>query len=218
MTTNTAIFNANVINVYKHIATHFDKTRFALWPGVTGFLDSLATHAKVLDVGCGNGKYLSYRPDIDMVGCDTCSELVDIASNKSGSNVIVVDGHTLPWGEATFDAVICVAVLHHLSTCEHRLQFMGEIVRVMKPGGQSFITVWHHHGKKHTSADMTGKHVFIPWTHATGGIYQRYYYMFGESELVELVSECGGRVTHVNHERGNLHVKFTKLKQLSALS
>ncbi|KAL2900576.1 hypothetical protein RDABS01_025658 [Bienertia sinuspersici] len=47
-----------VHQVYDAIAPHFSSTRFAKWPKVASFLDSLPQGSLVLDAGCGNGKYL----------------------------------------------------------------------------------------------------------------------------------------------------------------
>ncbi|KAK9083581.1 hypothetical protein Scep_030052 [Stephania cephalantha] len=79
-----------VHHVYDAIAPHFSSTRFAKWPKVATFLNSLPQGAVVLDVGCGNGKYLGLNPD--------CS---------------------LYW-TGFVDAAISIAVLHHLSTENRR--------------------------------------------------------------------------------------------------
>ncbi|KHG17683.1 Alkylated DNA repair alkB [Gossypium arboreum] len=47
-----------VHHVYDAIAPHFSSTRFAKWPKVAAFLESLPTGSLILDAGCGNGKYL----------------------------------------------------------------------------------------------------------------------------------------------------------------
>ena len=44
-----------VREVYEHIAPHFSSTRYARWPKVVEFLQSLQPGALVADAGCGNG-------------------------------------------------------------------------------------------------------------------------------------------------------------------
>lgn len=44
--------------VYEEISNHFSETRHKRWPNVTKFLESLEEGTLLLDVGCGNGKYL----------------------------------------------------------------------------------------------------------------------------------------------------------------
>ena len=53
-----------VHQVYNQIADHFSNTRHSAWPGVVEFIQSLNKDSLMLDVGCGNGKYLNIRNDI----------------------------------------------------------------------------------------------------------------------------------------------------------
>lgn len=54
----------NVHKVYDEIANHFSETRYKPWPKVENFIKSFECGSVVLDVGCGNGKYLSVNPNI----------------------------------------------------------------------------------------------------------------------------------------------------------
>jgi len=47
-----------LLQVYEEICNHFSETRHKQWPNVTKFLESLEEGTLLLDVGCGNGKYL----------------------------------------------------------------------------------------------------------------------------------------------------------------
>lgn len=58
------------MQVYDVIASHFSSTRFAVWPKVRAFLERLPSGSVVADVGCGNGKYLSVRTDLAVLGSD----------------------------------------------------------------------------------------------------------------------------------------------------
>lgn len=46
------------LKVYEEIASHFSETRHKPWPNVKNFVESQELGAVILDVGCGNGKYL----------------------------------------------------------------------------------------------------------------------------------------------------------------
>lgn len=172
-----------VKDVYNHIATQFDNTRHALWPCVTLFLDRLAPRSVVLDVGCGNGKYLSYRDDLVMHACDNCDKLIDIARLKSPNTIFTnADCIDLPYPDNTFDAVISVAVMHHLSTPERRSQFMSEIHRVAKHGAPVLVTVWASTLNDPRSVkykDQEGD-VLILWRNE----HMRYYHLFDQHELI----------------------------------
>lgn len=54
----------NVHRVYDVIANHFSETRHSPWPQVEEFVRSFELGAVLVDVGCGNGKYLSLNDDI----------------------------------------------------------------------------------------------------------------------------------------------------------
>jgi hypothetical protein len=68
--TPVALVGCPPLQVYDIIAGHFSSTRFAVWPKVRAFLESLPPGSVVADVGCGNGKYLGVRPDLAVLGCD----------------------------------------------------------------------------------------------------------------------------------------------------
>lgn len=58
--------------------------------------------------------------------------------------MIVTDivGTSLSLRSGAFDACICIAVLHHLSTSERRLEGLRELVRIVGPGGLVLVYVW----------------------------------------------------------------------------
>jgi len=65
-----AMEGVHVHAVYDSIAGHFSSTRFAVWPKVRAFLQSLPPYCVVADVGCGNGKYFGVRTDVAVLGSD----------------------------------------------------------------------------------------------------------------------------------------------------
>lgn len=205
----------HVHGVYQKIATHFDSTRFSLWPGVTSFLDTIPPGSSVLDVGCGNGKYLSYRKDCCMYACDPCVELVDIAQQKHPhATCVVANGLALPWKDATFDAVISIAVLHHVSTWERRVQFMKEIARVLRVGGRACLTVWGREDLDGRRAKWVwvGDHdVMVPWTDPTGRVFQRFYHLMDVDEVRDLCAAVSCfRVVNVEQEKGNILLRVER--------
>ncbi|KAM0927129.1 hypothetical protein ACQ4PT_003223 [Festuca glaucescens] len=130
-----------VHRVYDAIAPHFSSTRFAKWPKVAGFLNSLKPGSVVLDAGCGNGKYLGFNPECFYIGCDISPPLIEICAGR-GHEVFVADAVNMPYRENVGDAAISIAVLHHLSTEDRRRKAIEELVRVVKRGGLVLITVW----------------------------------------------------------------------------
>lgn len=54
----------HVYDVYDVIALHFSDTRCKPWPNVLKFLHSLELGSILVDVGCGNGKYLGCNKNV----------------------------------------------------------------------------------------------------------------------------------------------------------
>ncbi|KAL6912125.1 hypothetical protein ACP4OV_000930 [Aristida adscensionis] len=130
-----------VHRVYDSIAPHFSSTRFAKWPKVAEFLNSLRPGSVVLDAGCGNGKYLGFNSECFFIGCDISPPLIEICSGR-GHEVLVADAVNLPYRDNFGDAAISIAVLHHLSTVDRRRKAIEELIRVVRRGGLVLITVW----------------------------------------------------------------------------
>ena len=64
------------------------------------------------------------------------------AGSKLRADVAVADAFHLPYSSSRLDAVLCIAVLHHISSAARRLRMLEELVRVLKPGGRALVTVW----------------------------------------------------------------------------
>ncbi|ROV95770.1 hypothetical protein VPNG_08769 [Cytospora leucostoma] len=118
----------HVHGVYEAIASHFSATRHKPWPLVTSFLASQPPGSVGLDVGCGNGKNMGVNGDVLMLGCDRSAALVALARD-SGADVAVADSLALPFREGSADFAICIAVIHHLSTRERRVDAIRQLLR-----------------------------------------------------------------------------------------
>lgn len=82
-TSATYMEKKHVYEVYEKIAPHFSNTRYKPWPNVVKFLNELPDGAVVLDVGCGNGKYLGVNSKLHMIGTDRSFNLIDCAREVS---------------------------------------------------------------------------------------------------------------------------------------
>ncbi|CAG7823393.1 unnamed protein product [Allacma fusca] len=140
---NASNLEDNLVHqVYEDIAQHFSSTRHTPWPKIKEFVQNLGQSDVLLDVGCGNGKYLQLRGSCCEVGTDMSTGLLSICRSTKNAEVLKSNCLMLPFKNNTFDAIICIAVLHHLSTKERRLQAVNEIFRTLRPGGQALIYVW----------------------------------------------------------------------------
>uniref|UniRef100_A0A182WDY8 Fe2OG dioxygenase domain-containing protein n=1 Tax=Anopheles minimus TaxID=112268 RepID=A0A182WDY8_9DIPT len=131
----------NVHRVYNEIAKHFSDTRHSPWPKVESFVRSLSDGAVLLDVGCGNGKYLASSGSAVLLGCDRSEGLLQVCVDR-GFNVLQCDCLVLPFRDESVDACISIAVIHHLATDQRRKQAISEMVRILRPGGRALIYVW----------------------------------------------------------------------------
>ena len=107
---------------------------------------------RVLDLGCGEGRHAitAYlHADVQVIGLDLSRRDIDIARgrfndfedrNATGKSLdfIVGSGLTLPFADASFDRVICSEVLEHIHNYQ---EVLGEIQRVLKPGGLLAVSV-----------------------------------------------------------------------------
>lgn len=96
---------------------------------------------RILESGCGEGVNLMHLRQLglgpneaSLSGIDPTRAAVDEAL-RHGFDVQLGDGLSLPYADASFDAVFCRDVLHHLENDETRRIFFAEMRRVCRPGG-----------------------------------------------------------------------------------
>jgi 2-polyprenyl-6-hydroxyphenyl methylase/3-demethylubiquinone-9 3-methyltransferase len=98
-----------------------------------------STCQKVLDVGCGGG-YLSEefaKLGFEVTGVDPAQESLECArrhAQQAGLPIAYVpgSGERLPFGDASFDIVLCCDVLEHV---DDPGRVLTEIARVLRPNG-----------------------------------------------------------------------------------
>lgn len=91
----------------------------------------------LLDVGCGNGTFLSMvlnKFDVEVSGIDISSGMIE--KNKElldgRADLKVGDSEHLPWNDGSFDIVTCNASFHHYPNPDLVLK---EMRRVLRPDG-----------------------------------------------------------------------------------
>lgn len=118
-----------------HVIEHLTRRRVAL-------AESLVASGKVLDVGCGTGRFLSSLPArYEGIGIDVSARMLDYAREK-GLDVEQASGDELPFDDNSFDLAATFAVLHHLIDPDLVRASLQEMVRVTRPGGA--VLVWDH--------------------------------------------------------------------------
>lgn len=118
-----------------HVMAHLTARRVDL-------AHSLVPAGKVLDVGCGTGRFLeSLPPCYEPSGVDVSLGMLEIAREK-GLDVVQAGGESLPFEDGSFDLVTTFAVLHHLIDPDLVRATLAEMARVTRPGGA--VIVWDH--------------------------------------------------------------------------
>jgi SAM-dependent methyltransferase len=98
----------------------------------------------ILDFGCGSGEnsLLLARRGAHVIGVDISTALLSLASRRLALNglgdraeFVVGSAHDLPLPDASVDAVMGIAILHHVDL----KKAASEIRRVLKPGGRAIF-------------------------------------------------------------------------------
>ena len=87
---------------------------------------------RVLDAGAGGGDYAAVLAAPEVVCVDQSEAAVE-AARARGLDAHVADVAALPFGDGEFDVVVCNHVLYHVRDRERAI---GELARVLRPGGR----------------------------------------------------------------------------------
>jgi tRNA (uracil-5-)-methyltransferase TRM9 len=172
---------------------------FRHWSIFRNELETLAQgwqKGKLLNVGCAHGPdFLPFSKSFELYGVDFSSEMLSFARKYSDKfsfavNLSLADVSHLPYFGKTFDWAISVATYHHIKYKEERLKAFLELGRVLKPGGEAFVTVWNRWQPRFW---FSGKEAAVPWRQKGKTLY-RYYYLFSYAELEKLAKKAGFQV------------------------
>jgi ubiquinone/menaquinone biosynthesis C-methylase UbiE len=162
-------------------------------------LNSLAErwqNGNLLNLGCAHGPdFLPFKNSFKLYGVDFSEEMLNLAqkySLKFGFNVelSLADIRQLPYPDNLFDWAIAVATYHHIHGEQEMVKALNELKRVLKFGGEAFITVWN---RWQPSFWFKPKEVYVPWHKKNKTLY-RYYHLFSYKELEYLAEKVGFKV------------------------
>ena len=162
---------------------------------------------KVLDVGCGNGYVLAkyaqegaevFGIDITQAGVDLCKKRFEFIGLKGEFRV--ADAQMIPFPDDTFDCACSMGVLHHVPDSQRAL---GEIYRVLKPGGRLIVMFYHRNSAKY-------KFKYRVWSWVTGKSMQQLVNeydgvgnpkgaVFSKAQLADMLSRFTDVQMHVGY-------------------
>ena len=114
------------------LGRHFAKTERE---GIKIALSQGAPHLKkVIDVGCGSGRYFSLFPEVDLaVGVDISLEMLRLAKHdNAGVNLVVADIANLPFKRNSFNCVLSTRTLQHIV---NQRAAVAELARLLSQDG-----------------------------------------------------------------------------------
>lgn len=126
--------------------------------------------------------------------------------------MLVADTIELPHPNSTFDFAISIAVIHHLSTTERRVEAIRAILQKLRATGQALFFVWALEQKNSRRGWDEGSEqdVLVPWVLKPQGntcgapvTYQRYYHLYRDGELQDNIRAADGEVIESGYDRDN---------------
>jgi tRNA (uracil-5-)-methyltransferase TRM9 len=162
-------------------------------------LDELARRwgqGRLLNIGCAHGPdFVPFRGSFELHGIDISARMLGMGLKYAEKfdlavNLAAADAINLPYADNSFDFAIAVAAYHHIEGKEERPEAFRELYRVLKPGGEAFLTVWNRSQPRFW---RRGKSVSVPWRPGEKTVY-RHYYLFSYGEITRLVKKAGFQV------------------------
>lgn len=149
---------------YASFADHFAASRSVSDPALTSILPYLPSGARILDVGCGNGRLAwlldRERPGSRYLGVDAIPELIEEARSEAlrlshtEARFQVLDISDADWTKKLvqlspsdprrqgFDCAVALAVLHHIPGFDLRAQVLRDIVSLLRAEGCVIASTW----------------------------------------------------------------------------
>jgi len=111
---------------YRHIALSYDQGRplleqnIDLWLGLVARFARMPEGARLLDLGCGTGRFsipMVTKLRVHVTGADSSKEMLDQAREKDTGKLVkweVQDAQRLSYPDESFDVVFMSHLLHHV--------------------------------------------------------------------------------------------------------
>lgn len=150
-------------------------------------------NGRLLNVGCAHGPdFLPFREGFELHGIDLSARMLELAEKYAKKYDFSVqltqgDARALPCGDGSFDWAIAVATYHHIEDKAERLAAFKELYRVLKPGGEAFVTAWNRWQPRFW---LKPRDLTVPWR-SKGGTVERFYHLFTFGEMRKTARAAG---------------------------
>jgi ubiquinone/menaquinone biosynthesis C-methylase UbiE len=190
--------------VFDQIAESWYRVRH--WPRLRKELEELAQRwpgGRLLNVGCAHGAdFLPFIADFELWGVDFSGEMLKqgqrfCAKFRFTANLVMAEAVSLPFGDEMFDYAVAVASYHHIKGKQERETALKELKRVLKPGGEAFLTVWNWGQPRFW---LRYKEERVPWKVGDKTVY-RYYHLFSYREFEKLLDKVDFEIMSIAPEK-----------------
>ncbi|RZK63936.1 MAG: class I SAM-dependent methyltransferase [Pedobacter sp.] len=133
MLTNTNRFYNRFFLFYPLVDLFLKRHKLALYAAINAL-----PSGRLLDIGVGNGADLAKYERHHITGIDNSSKMLEKAQAKKIPNIelLKMDANELAFPDEHFSYVV---LSHVIAVVKDPEQLLGEIYRILKPGGQLFI-------------------------------------------------------------------------------
>ncbi|EKE11147.1 MAG: methyltransferase [uncultured bacterium] len=201
---------------YDQMAEKFSGTRSFFWRDLDFIKDHIKKGDRVLDFGCGNGRFLEIlkEKNVDYHGVDVSQGLVDLAKKRYPqffNSIAKTSGQaSLDFPDDFFDSVVSIAVFHHFPDKNFRLDVAKELFRITKPDGIIIVTVWNLWQKKYRK--YIWKNILrkliglsrldfldceIPFRNNRGESFKRFHHAYTQKDMADLFLNAGFEAVEV---------------------
>lgn len=236
--TTTKLLDLNK-QFYANISDDFDSTRNYIWKGwsrVGEYILDKATHLNrdisVLDLACGNGRFLSSLMDLQglhftYTGVEQDPDLLTKAKERYPKANFVCEDVVSNIGSihASYDVVVAFGITHHIPSKELRDQWFLNISKLVKPQGLLAISFWNFDPAKKVKTMPTGietteldfNDYILGWDNKQDTY--RYCHLYSESELeiiTNIFNQNGIQLIHRycddgKTKNGNTYLIFARI-------
>lgn len=196
----------NIKNSYQQLAYDYSQKKRKRQSQKMLLFSKLAKKGqKILDLGCGDGRFYSYLPKgCHYLGLDFSSNLLSIAKKEHPQVQFILGDmrQAKTWKNLKkFDLIFCFASFHHLLQKKEQIKVLKFCHQALKKRGILVITVWNlwqFKVFKQRLKNFFKKKVNIPYKLSDGKkafkSVDRWFYAFTPWELKKLSQSSGFKI------------------------